>query len=358
MIPLAKRLQELNCRVFIGAGEKHLSLFKAELPGLSYIHFPGFSPGYSRHLPQYLFMLFKTPLLLYNIIAEHYRLKRIVRENDIDIVISDNRFGLWNNAVTSVYVTHILRIPLPFPFKMLEWIGVALHGWVIRKYDYCLIPDLPGEINVSGKLSHQLKLPGNAWYIGILSRFAGRDAASGEFSYRHNTVILSGPEPQRSILRNRLEKILAKKDIPSVILEGRPEAGELEIKGNIISYSHLPASKMGDLLTSSENIITRSGYTSVMDLIHLNCSALLVPTPGQTEQEYLAEYLKEKGWFSSISQKNLNESVILHGIKAPWPEGLVEDSRILLDNFLRELMEEGQKDHDQTETDEKTPPYL
>lgn len=358
MIPLARRLQELNCRIFIGAGEKHNALFKAELPGLSYIHFPGFSPGYSRHLPQYFFMLLKTPVLLYQIIAEHYRLKRIVRENDIDIVISDNRFGLWSNAVTSVYVTHILRVPLPSPFRMLEWIGVALHGWVIRKYTHCLIPDLPGDINVSGRLSHHIKLPGNARYIGILSRFEGKDAASGEFSFRHNTVILSGPEPQRSILLNRLEKILAKKDIPSVILEGRPEAGELERKGNIISYSHLPASKMGDLLTSSENIITRSGYTSVMDLIHLNCSALLVPTPGQTEQEYLAENLAEKGWFNSISQKNINESVKLPGIKATWPEGLVEDSRILLDNFLSELMEEGQENHHHSETDEETPPYL
>lgn len=338
MIPLAKRLQELNCSVFIGAGERHLALFKAEMQDLSYIHFPGFSPGYSRHLPQYVFMLLKSPLLLYHIIAEHHRLKRIIREHDIDIVISDNRFGLWSKTVTSVYVTHILRIPLPSPLKMLEWIGVALHGWIIRKYSYCLIPDLPGELNLSGKLSHSLRLPGNARYIGILSRFGNRDAGSGEFSFRHNTVILSGPEPQRSILKNRMENILIKKEIPCVILEGRPGTGELQRKGNIISYSHLPTSKMSELLATSENIITRSGYTSVMDLIHLNCSALLIPTPGQTEQEYLAEYLEEKGWFRCIRQKNSDDSLPLPGIKATWPAALVEESRILLENFLSELL--------------------
>lgn len=358
MIPLARQLQERNCRVIIGGGEKHLALFRAELPGLSYINFPGFSPGYSRHLPQYLFLLLKTPLLLYHIISEHFRLKKIIIEHRIDIVISDNRFGLWSNMITSVYVTHILRIPLPPPLKILERIGVALHGWIIRKYTYCIIPDLPGEINLSGRLSHGLKLPGNARYIGILSRFDTKLTQTGEFSFRHNTVILSGPEPQRSMLREKLEKILSQMDIPSVILEGRPERDGVESKGIIISYAHLSASGMSELLTSSENIITRSGYTSLMDLVHLNCSALLIPTPGQTEQEYLADYMDEKGWFKSIRQKKLSTQLVLPGIKSNWPVSMVEESRFLLDKFLRELLKEKEEDDHHEQPAEKSPPDL
>lgn len=205
MIPVARKLNELNNNVFIGAGEKHLALFRVEMPELNLISFPGFSPGYSRHLPQYLFMLLKTPLLLYHIIAEHCRLKKIIRNYKIDIVISDNRFGLWNRNITSVYVTHMLRIPLPKPLRLLESIGMMLHRFVIKNYSMCYIPDLPGELNISGRLSHGVRIPGNARYIGILSRFAsGKAEQINPFQYNHNTVILSGPEPQRSVLKHKL----------------------------------------------------------------------------------------------------------------------------------------------------------
>jgi hypothetical protein len=78
MIPLAIKLQEMNNNVIIASGEEHLSLFRSELPGLSYISFPGFKPGYSRFLPQYISLFFKIPLLLYHIIVEHHRLKKMI----------------------------------------------------------------------------------------------------------------------------------------------------------------------------------------------------------------------------------------------------------------------------------------
>jgi spore coat polysaccharide biosynthesis predicted glycosyltransferase SpsG len=343
MIPMARKLQEMNNKIFIASGEDHLALFRAELPGLTYINFTGFSPRYSRYFPQFLSLLFKTPLLLFHIILEHTRLKKIIREYDIDIVISDNRFGCWNRKITSVYITHMPLIPFPKPLRFLEFSGVLLHRVIIRKYSYCFIPDLPGEINVSGRLSHGVGLSDNVRFIGILSRFSCNVGAAEKTpaGFRHNTVILSGPEPQREILKQKLVKLLLDKEPRLVILEGKPDKDLKPFRsGNIICYSHLPAPEMKEMVTGSDSIISRSGYTTVMELISMNCAALLIPTPGQTEQEYLAGYLAEKGWFHTVSQSKLSESTALPSKEAKWTAGIIRQSEILLKRALEELLEE------------------
>jgi UDP:flavonoid glycosyltransferase YjiC (YdhE family) len=346
MIPMAKKLQEMNNNIFIGSGEVHLALFRSEMDGVTYIIFPGFRPGYSRHYPQYFIMLLKIPLLLYHIIAEHFRLKRIIRENKIDIVISDNRFGLWNKKIPSVYVTHLPLIPFPRALKLVETIGVLIHRFFINQYSYCFIPDLPGDLNVSGRLSHGVKLPDNVRFTGILSRFINlmESQKEEEADFKHNTVILSGPEPQRGMLRQKLVSILRIKEPPTVILEGRPDKDKGIVKSeNIISYNHLSAPEMMMMIKGSESVISRSGYTTIMDLIALNCSALLIPTPGQTEQEYLAEYLSEKGWFTTIAQCELNNSLPLPARNAKWSEEIVKKSKILLESALEELLNKQHK---------------
>lgn len=349
MIPVAARLRELKHNVFIGAGKEHLALIEAELPGIRTIHFPGFRPGYSRWFPQYLVMLLKSPLLLYHIIREHNRLKKIISEYSIDIVISDNRFGLWNRKVTSVYVTHLLRIPLPRLLRAFEITGILLHRAVIRKYAFCFIPDLPGGLNVSGRLSHDLHLPANARYIGILSRFCGMKEVPGEFSFPHNTVILSGPEPQRSILRKKLVSVLSGGELRSVILEGKPGEKPGKAEGSITSYSHLDTMQMAGMIRSSRLVISRSGYTTIMDLICLGKSALLIPTPGQTEQEYLAGLMAQKGWFITAGQGSINKEIMPDNIPGPDLPGFMPESRKLLEEALNEMLK---YDHRKTENRE------
>jgi len=336
----------MNYNIIIGSGEEHLSLIQNELPGLSYIDFPGFKPGYSRFLPQYLSLLIKTPVLLYHIILEHYRLKRIIREHAIDIVISDNRFGLWNRKITSVYVTHMTLIPFPKPLRFLEPLGVLLHRIIIKKYSLCFIPDLPGDLNLSGRLSHGIKLTDNMRYIGILSRFIYSDPLLNEnpVEFHHNTVILSGPEPQREILKQKLVTLFKDKEPITVMLEGKPGmAAGIVRNGNITFYNHLPASRMKDMITGSDYVITRSGYTTIMELVSLNCTALLIPTPGQTEQEYLAEYLSEMGWFRTVSQNEMKAGIALISDKPLWPGGITEQSSILLNKAIEELLEKHHK---------------
>jgi hypothetical protein len=340
MIPVARMLLERNYNVIIGSGKEHQAMFRNELPGLTYIDFPGFKPEYSRFLPQYISLLLRIPLLLYHIAAEHIQLKKIINENKIDIILSDNRFGLWNRRIKSVYVTHQIVIPFPRIFRFLEWTGILFHRYFIKKYSFCFIPDLPGDINLSGRLSHGFRLPENTRYIGLLSRFTGRSqSVENRFRFPHNTVILSGPEPQRGVLRQKLIEILSKREPPSVFLEGKPgDSVEMSKSENIISYNHLPANEMQEMIKGSTGIVTRSGYTSVMELISLNCSALLIPTTGQPEQEYLAEYLSGKGWFGTISQDRLNESAIPASLEAQWPSYIFEESSELLDKALEELL--------------------
>lgn len=343
MIPLASRLRSMNNNVIIAAGKEHLALFRCEMPGVTLISFPGFKPGYSKHLPQYLAMLIQTPVLLYHIIKEHVKLKQIIHEHNIDIVISDNRFGLWNKRVKTVYVTHMPLIPLPGYLAFLEFIGTTLHRAVIKKYNFCFIPDLSGEINVSGRLTHGVRLPSNTRFIGILSRFTDvvADETANPVKYRHNTVILSGPEPQRSILRNKLRDILKQKDIVSVFFRGTPDKNSEALQSdNIIFYDHLCAPLMKAVITGSESIITRSGYTTIMELISLNSRALLIPTPGQTEQEYLANYLETKGWFTTITQEQISPQLSLPSTKAGWTEDIMNQSRDLLEKALKELLED------------------
>jgi hypothetical protein len=341
MIPLARSLLAMNNNIFIGSGEAHLLFFKNEFPGLTYIHFPGFRMRFSRYLPQYLIIIFKIPDLIFHAIREHIRLKKIIKDYSIDIVISDSRIGLWNPEIKTVFVLHIPRIPFPKKFRFLEFIGIPLSRFVIKKYSYCYIPDLEGDLNVSGRLSHGFKLPANLRYIGILSRFSesGSTDNTNELN-NYCTVILSGPEPQKGILKHKLTEILNARNKPAVMLEGKPGANpDKNITGYVKFVSHLPDGEMRDLILGSENIITRSGYTTIMELISLNRSALLIPTPGQTEQEYLAEYLSGKGWFRTVPQKKLDVTIDLPCSTVSWPQELITESAILLDKALKELLE-------------------
>lgn len=330
--------------IYFGAEERHLAFLESELPGSTLIKFPGFKPGYSRFLPAYIVLLLKIPLLIYHTISEHFKVKRIIKHNSIDILISDNRFGLWNKDIKTVYVTHMPLIPFPEAFRFLECIGIKLHSAIIRRYSFCFIPDLPGSVNFTGRLTHSCTLPDNARFIGVLSRFVGSESQGTEnnFSFRHNCVIISGPPPQNEILRKKLIQVLKGRQPVTIFLGGNPEgSAEMVRSDNIMYYNHLPSGEMKTMIRQSENIIARAGYSTIMDLICLKRSALLIPTPGQTEQEYLSRYLSGKGWFSYISQKEItNELRFNSSLPMNWSDDIIVQSSILLERALNEISEE------------------
>ena len=189
-----------------------------------------------------------------------------------------------------------------------------LNRWFLQRYDHVWIPDeANATINLSGELSHpqaQQSLPRNCQYIGILSRFEPPDEGEKGLAKQYDiTVLLSGVEPQRTELENILLEQLQHYPVPKRILfvRGITETNSRQnITPQIMFIDHLNSEELRAVLLQSDIIITRSGYTTLMDLVQLNKTALLIPTPQQTEQEYLATYLQNQQLFVSTSQSNVD----------------------------------------------------
>jgi predicted glycosyltransferase len=307
-VPLIRLLLQRNLEVVIAADGRPLAFLREYFPRLEFISYPGFRVSYPTGNGMVFKIIKQSPAILSGIYREHRELKKIIRDHKFDAVISDNRFGAWSSKVHSVYMTHQLAIRAPRRLKWAEPLLFRAHRWLIGHYDECWIPDLPGENNLSGDLSHNRSLPENYHFAGMLSRFegSGKDAAPDLAAPGPELLImLSGPEPQRTIMEKIMLDELAraeKKD--TVILRGLP--GPLQSSSplpGVILYNHLPDKDIRNLICKAGIIICRPGYSTLMDLVTLGRNAILVPTSGQTEQEYLADYLSEDGSFISILQE-------------------------------------------------------
>ncbi|MEA1887921.1 MAG: glycosyltransferase [Bacteroidota bacterium] len=292
---------------------------------------PVYYPGY---LPLYIAVLLQLPVLLCGFLSDRLRLPGMIRKYNVDIVISDNRFGMWSSKVYSIYVTHQLRVALPRGLGFFEPLVSTIHRSVARRYDECWVPDLPGDNNLSGRLSHDCRMPANTRYIGPLSRFAllseapvilskAKDLIEGlsvnrSFALlrmtRFTLALLSGPEPQRTRLENIITSQKNKLPGKLVILAGTP-GEDKQTNDDIIRYPWLDGTALGKLMLEADLIVCRSGYSTIMDLFHLGKTAILIPTPGQPEQEYLALYMAGKYGISTIKQKELAKIRTLPDVK-------------------------------------------
>ncbi len=188
-----------------------------------------------------------------------------------------------------------------------------MGGWVnkfvkrinrhyLHKFDQCWIPDQRENINLAGELSHG-SIPGNAVYIGPLSRFT--DPKKSDEGYL--LFLLSGPEPQRSLLEQILAAQLKGYNGQVKIVRGLPsETGKPGNNEGIEWFNHLPANALQDMIDSAALVVCRSGYTTVMDLVRVQKKAILIPTPGQAEQEYLGAYLMQQGIFLNVNQSDFD----------------------------------------------------
>lgn len=343
MIPLAMALQRIGCEVFFAADQPLLRMVEKELPGIRTVEMPGLRISYSRRLPQYVCIFLQLPVLAASAVRDHRALHRLAAEIRPEVIISDNRFGFWHKDIFSVYVTHQIRIAFPGFIRWLEPVAAWLHRGIINRYDLCLVPDYPGETNLSGRLSHGMKLPRKVVFKGPLSRFevpdivplstspdssdtviawlSGHDPVSGSAARPGNTsacpsdiaifrdqpyacLILSGPEPQRSLL---LEKVAESfKTFPLVVLSATQVKGCRHPGAEIRLVISADTATMRDVITGASMVIARAGYTSVMELASLGKGAVLIPTPGQTEQEYLGRHLDGRYGFVTLQQNRLD----------------------------------------------------
>jgi len=312
----SKIIQSLSARgheiIIAGSGRSHAFL-KTEFPDKKFFSIPSHDIKYNRKIPAWLMILKLVPGWILNIIREHRILKKIAREEQADLVISDARYGFWNSKIPSILITHQLKIMLPVRSKCLERLILRINLLAIRKFTVCWIPDYQDFPNLSGELSHIPVMPVNARFIGPLSRFdVVENGASQDLKY-DVVAVISGPEPQRSVFEEILTGQLTGLNMKSLIICGRPEINQNEkISGNCTRISFMTGQELSGALVSARYIICRSGYSSIMDLVALKKTAYLVPTPGQTEQEYLAGYLSENSLFPYCKQKdfNIQEAVI------------------------------------------------
>ena len=300
-IPIVKELQELNCNVIIAAEGTTQLIISQAFPTITCLPLKGYHVKYSRKKTLFTFkILTQIPKIISKVYREHRWLKKVVKKYAVDAIISDNRFGCYHHSLPSVYITHQLAIQTGNSIS--DTLAQMIHLHFIKKYTQCWVPDFEGKDNVAGKLSHPKLVPSNTTYIGCLSRFQSIPAINKIYDV---VIVISGPEPQRTIFENMLlvqlnyfrGKVLIVRGLP-----GRKMDIPLLNINNHEVHAHLSTKELNQVIQQAKMVICRSGYTSVMDLIKVQQKAIFVPTPGQAEQEYLASYLFEKEMYYSVPQ--------------------------------------------------------
>jgi len=300
-IPLIRQLICKDCKVLLAAEGKTANLLRTEFPHLKMLPLKGYRINYGKTAWQSIGkILMQIPKIINAIEEEQEWLEQMSEEHQLNAVISDNRYGLNHKDSHSVIITHQLLVKTSLG-KMADEMLQGLHYQYINEFNECWVPDVEDEVNLAGELSHPLKKPAiPVKYIGPQSRFevTGRSEA-----HKHLLVILSGPEPQRSILENELLDQLANYTEPVLFVRGLPGTSDLPtVSSNIFITNHLPSAQLEEAIRSSEFIISRCGYSTVMDMMIMQKKTILIPTPGQAEQEYLSSHLMKKRMALCIPQ--------------------------------------------------------
>ncbi len=272
------------------------------------IHLEGYNVKYSARGKSGL--ITQLPRLLNTIKSEHAWLNRLASERRIDAIISDNRYGLYHHTLPSVIMTHQLQVQSGLGTAADNLLRKIHYGYLAR-FQNVWVVDTGRHANLAGNLSHPKMLPRNTSYLGLLSRFHNKHhmlgGGSGNSENVNVVILLSGPEPQRSIFSRILWQQATSFNGAVTFIEGSDHAiPPPTIPRHIKYYTRLTDDKLYPILTQAGIIICRSGYSTLMDLVALQKKAIVVPTPGQTEQEYLGKYLREQQLFFLAKQQNFN----------------------------------------------------
>lgn len=299
-ISLIKYLLSINCAVAIAASPASKALLKAEFPEIIFFDIKAYNIVYSRKKRWMPFkILLQIPKILKAVKSEHEWLETLLKKENFDAIISDNRYGFYNDKVFSVFITHQLQIRTSL--NLTKNFMRSLTYKHINNFNECWVPDFEGTLNIAGKLSHPKTLPKiSVKYLGPLSRFTKNPEQKILYKY---LIIISGPEPQRTIFEEKIFAFVQTCSEKCLIVRGMPEEKNMiEEKSNCKIFNHLNTHELEDAFNASEMIICRSGYTSVMEILSLQKKSVLIATPGQTEQEYLANHLMSQQWCYTFSQ--------------------------------------------------------
>lgn len=303
-IPVINALRDDNYTPIIASDGIALELLRKEFPELEYYELPSLKIKYSkRGFWIKLGLIFQGYKLFRSIKQEQKSIKKIVQEKQIKGIISDNRLGLFHPDIPSAVITHQIKV---FSGGT-TWLTSKLHRLFIARYDECWIPDNKTKPHLSGRLGHIKKTRLKLKYIGLLSRFQVKNIET-----KYDVLILiSGPEPQRQAFENiMLEEFKTYKG-KAVLVRGKVEGEQKEyFEGEIKVINYLTSKELEILIQKSKIVVARSGYTTLMDMAKLNKKAFFIPTPKQTEQQYLAMSLKKHNFAPYSQQKKFNLNMI------------------------------------------------
>jgi hypothetical protein len=282
-VPIIRSFLEKGAEVEIASAASHKKIFAQEFPNLAWHEAPSYNIKYPWHGWQMpLWLLYKLPSIKKTMREENKWLASLCEKQKYTQIISDNRFGFFNKKLKSIYITHQLRIAFPFPFTVFEKIGETWHKNIMKNFNEIWVPDYKEFPGLAGKLSHPSYTDERIKYIGPLSRLGPPPSAAGIKKEYDILALISGPEPQRTIFEKQVRKILSKTKGNHYIVRGK------------IDEENISATQLREKILASRKVLCRSGYSTIMDLDLLKAEAIFIPTPGQTEQIYLAKLFNVK----------------------------------------------------------------
>jgi len=313
-IPIVKELLLAGCEVIVACNSKQKLLLTKEFPSIKYVPLEGYNIYYGKNRLKTIFNLFlQGPKLLTKINLEHNWLREFLINNSVNAVIADNRYGLFSADIPCILMTHQLRVKSGMG-SIIDGLVQKVLYYYISKFTECWVPDWENPIlNAGGELSHPRKIPRlPIKYLGCFSRF---QKCVQSIHTNQILIILSGPEPQRTILEKKMIDQLKTYEGVGVLVRGVFDKSTIPSFKNITVLNNASALDLNKLICSCEIIISRAGYTSIMDILKLEKKCILIPTPGQAEQEYLASYLHKKKHAFSISQGKFCLQTILKSVR-------------------------------------------
>ena len=308
-IPIIQYMLKIGWRVSLAGEGKTAKLLSTEFPELPMLYIKGYRISYPKK--GWLFIpkiILQIPKIINAIAHEHFWLNREIKNHGWDLIISDNRYGLFTNMAKTIIITHQLHL-ISGLGNTVDLLVRKITYLFLQRYNACWVPDTEDGLNISGMLSHPHKLPNHVEYIGPVSRMEKTDRTEKNIVL----LLLSGPEPQRTILEEKLVEQVNGIDEAFICIRGLPIDGLIKPNlKNIQFINHVGAKDLSIYIQESKMVVCRTGYSTVMDLIKLQKKALMIPTPGQTEQEYLGKRLKKLDWFIIQDQQKLD---LQQGIK-------------------------------------------
>ncbi len=299
-VPIVRVLAENN-EIVLGCTSENSEFFRRYFPLIAQVNLPSYKIRYSAWLPQWLKILGNLPRIFRQVKREKLEVAKLCGKYKFDVLISDNRYGVFHNSAQNVFITHQLRIKLPFFSDLVS----SFQARYLKRFSEIWVPDHADRgCSLAGDLSHHNPLALPLKYLGPQSALVEQWPASGKsFSYEV-LILLSGPEPQRTILEKKLLKRFSSGSSVALV---RGSNSVAKSSSGIAYVANISAGEeLSELIRLSKKIVCRSGYSTLMDL-HLlqKKDLLLIPTPGQPEQEYLAEWWSKHFGAEVILQKDL-----------------------------------------------------